>query len=445
VRRSDKKPRSREAFAAVFEEQTRRFSAFELLGITSKEETSPASGQVQAIRPDRQGQVLRSDSPGEIQGLDSRMITRTPELRTVPQETPRPAQALRPDRQGQALTTESPASGQTLDPQQAQTPDGLGLHQTVRPASGQTAKPIGPLVPSLLRPDPRPRAVEDSILLAPLQWAVWQTLQGVAETGHVTSYRAIAKQTNSTIDGVRKAVRVLEKEGVIIRKETVRTAEEQGFRVAVNPNAKVRRGTLNEAKAILKRGLTLGQTSDRQGLILRPDGLRMFVCKNLNIKQTDLAQLLRIPPLDWKIREQTLIQIADALPDMTAIEFRLSLSYLVSQAQQTKTEIRNHNAWVKAAFEKNGKPLVTEREIEARYEKVPLRLEHPRETGQGNTEDLALLRRYLACGPGEREEIDRRAHEKVTPLLNVIAEDKRAGVIEEARLVAVREYFSTKR
>jgi hypothetical protein len=127
---------------------------------------------------------------------------------------------------------------------------------------------------------------------------------------------------------------------------------------------------------------------------------------------------------------------------MTALEFRLSLSYLVSQAQQTKTEIRNHNAWIKAAFEKNGKPLVTEREIEARYEKVPLRLEYPKETGQGNTEDLALLRRYLACGPAEREEIDRHAHERVTPLLKVVAEDKRAGVIEEARLEAVRAYFS---
>lgn len=443
MRRLDKKPRSREAFAAVFEEQTRRFSAFELLGITAQEDASPTSGLAQVIGPDRQTQTLRSESLGEDQSPDSRVLTRIPEPHT-PQEIPRPAQALRPDRQGQALSREGQTSGQTLNPQQEQTPDGQVLRPTVRPGLGQTTEPIALPASSLLGPDPRPLAGEDSILLAPLQWAVWQTLQKVADTGNVTSYRAIAKQTNSTIDGVRKAVRVLEKEGAIIRKETVRTAEEQGFRVAVNPDVKVRKGTLNETKAILKRGLVLGQTSDRRGYILRTDGLSMFVCQNLNIKQTDIAQLLRIPPLEWKIREQTLIQIAHALPEMTAIEFRLSLSYLVSQAQQTKTEIRNHNAWVKAAFEKNGKPLVTEREIEARYEKVPSRLEYPRETGQGNTEDLALLRQYLACGPAEREEIDRRAHEKVTPLLKVVAEDKRAGMIEEARLEAVREYFSTK-
>src|SRR5205823_6407219 len=126
----------------------------------------------------------------------------------------------------------------------------------------------------------------------------------------------------------------------------------QGFCVAVNPSIEIRRGTLSEAKAILKRGLALDQTPDRQGQMLGPDGLRLYVCKNTNIRQTDLAQLLRMSPSEWKIREQTLIQIAEALPEMTAIEFRLSLTYLIEQAKHGKEEIRNPNAWVKAAFEK---------------------------------------------------------------------------------------------
>jgi hypothetical protein len=151
-----------------------------------------------------------------------------------------------------------------------------------------------------------------------------------------------------------------------------------------------------------------------------------------------------MPPLDWKIREQTLIQIADTHPAMTAIEFRLSLAHLIEQAKQAKEIIRNPNAWVKAAFEKNGGPLVTEREIEARYEQTSPRYERqePRQKGQESTEEIELLRWYLACGPEEREKIDRWANEKAAPLLTVIAEDKRAGVIEEARVEAIREHIA---
>src|SRR5262249_46153901 len=159
--------------------------------------------------------------------------------------------------------------------------------------------------------------------------SVWLALQKIDASRGLTTYRQIARETNSTIDGVRKAVRVIQKEGGIQMKETVRSAEEQGFRVSLNRDIAFRRGTLNEAKAILKRGLSLGQTPDGTGQILRPDGLRMYVCLNTNIKQTDIAQLLRIAPPEWKVREQTLIQVANAMPDMTAIEFRLSLVYLI--------------------------------------------------------------------------------------------------------------------
>ena len=113
------------------------------------------------------------------------------------------------------------------DGRRRQTLDGLALHQTVRPSLGQTLESRTQRISSLLGPDPRSHLGEDSILLAPLQWTVWQTLQEVAAAEQVTSYRAIAKHANSTIDGVRKAVQVLEKEGAILRKEIVRTVKEQ--------------------------------------------------------------------------------------------------------------------------------------------------------------------------------------------------------------------------
>ena len=471
MRAADKKPRSREAFAAVFEEQTRRFSAFELLGLSSDAAPpsptlpSPAqdaepewlagrdepftTGPDRPLGPDPSAQALQPNRQGAVQSLDSPNSSSTLDLRPSSSEViTRPAQALRPDRQGQELLPEGPAVDQTLDPQQDQTVDGLVLGQTVRPRLGQTTDLFTSPDLAPLGPDPHPFAggkTVHSTLLAPLQWAVWQVLQEADTAGQVTSYRTIAKRTNSTIDGVRKAIRVLEKERVIVRKETVRTAEEQGFRVAVNPGVTVRRGTLSEAKAILKRGLSLGQTPDRQGQMLGPDGLRLYVCKNINIRQTDLTQLLRMSPPEWKIREQTLVQIAEALPEMTAIEFRLSLTYLIEQAKHGKEEIRNPNAWVKAAFEKNRRPLVTEREIEARFAQSrskPAVL--PETKGEEGQEEVQLFRRYLASSPQDRAAIDRMAEAKATLLLKVVSADKHAGVMEAARLEAVRAYFAQK-
>jgi len=64
------------------------------------------------------------------------------------------------------------------------------------------------------------------------------------------------------------------------------------------------------------------------------------------------------------------------------------------------------------------------------------------EKGQGSAEEIELLRWYLACGAEERAEIDRCADEKAAPLLAVVAEDKRAGVIAEARLEAIRKHVA---
>jgi len=171
----------------------------------------------------------------------------------------------------------------------------------------------------------------------------------------------------------------------------------------------------------------------------------MFVCKNTNIRQTDLAQLLRMSPPEWKIREQTLVQIAEALPEMTAIEFRLSLTYLIDQAKHGKEEVRNPNAWVKAAFEKSRRPLVTEREIEARFAQSRRKPTVLSETkAEGGQEELQLFRLYLASSPQDRAAIDRLAEAKAALLLKVVSADKHAGVMEAARLEAVRTYFAQK-
>src|SRR5262245_31773671 len=87
-----KKANTREAFVAVFEEQTRRFSAFELLGLSAdhppltqqssqEAETlgnfSPSAkaasslSKAEALRPDSEREVLGPDRQVEIQGPDS--------------------------------------------------------------------------------------------------------------------------------------------------------------------------------------------------------------------------------------------------------------------------------------------------------------------------------------------------------------------------------------
>ena len=92
----------------------------------------------------------------------------------------------------------------------------------------------------------------------------------------------------------------------------------------------------------------------------------MYVCnKNTYIQGTDITELLGVCPKKWNIREATLVAIADTYPEMDKTTFRLSLLRAVEQTKEGKPVIRNANAWLKAAFEKNGAPLVTARDIEA--------------------------------------------------------------------------------
>jgi hypothetical protein len=172
----------------------------------------------------------------------------------------------------------------------------------------------------------------------------------------------------------------------------------------------------------------------------------MYVCSNLNIRQTDVVKLLSIPPVEWKIREQTLLQIAEALPEMTALEFSLSLTYLVEQAKTAKEPVRYPNAWIKAAFEKNGGPLVTEREIETRFLHPTVKSEASQRHSLERevSQELDLLRRYLACAPEDRSAIDDLAEHMASPLLKIVSEDKKSGILEEARLTALKEFFSNR-
>ena len=288
--------------------------------------------------------------------------------------------------------------------------------------------------------------------LAPIQWATWEALKEAESSGKLVSYRKLALAITASIRGVRDALAVIEKEGGIRAKVTVRTPDEQGMRIALNTLKPFRPASLKETKGLLKRGGDYRQTVDRKSPALPADGLRLSVCITDYIKQTDVAELLRILPAVWNIRERTLIEIARSFPLMTSLEFRRSLLLLVDQARKNQTVIQNHNAWLKAAFVKNEGPLVTQRMIEAHLDQINQvpklaqtkrhERQEPKEKGQGSTEEIELLRWYLACETEERAKIDRSADEKATPLLAVVADDKRAGVIEEARLEAIREHIA---
>jgi len=156
--------------------------------------------------------------------------------------------------------------------------------------------------------------------------------------------------------------------------------------------------------------------------------------------------LLQIPPAEWKIREQTLLQIADAFPTMTAFEFRLSLRRLVDQAKSGKQAIHNPNAWLKASFERNNGPLVTEREIEIRVRQqeanIPAQL--PTRRPEFETQDLEIMRRYMTASPEDRAEIDQQAEGRVGRLLMTVSLQKHVGLREQARIDCAREFFAAR-
>ena len=143
----------------------------------------------------------------------------------------------------------------------------------------------------------------------------------------------------------------------------------------------------------------------------------MYVCKkNTYIQEEDIKDLLGVCPAEWKIREATLTTIADYYPDMDPTTFRLSLLRAVEQAREGKAKIKHPNAWLKAAFEQNGAPLITARDIEAQVtrgqgaktERVGSSLRLPPPSLATQPEESEVLRRYLAAPEEQRQEIDRQ-------------------------------------
>ena len=336
-----------------------------------------------------------------------------------------------------------------------QAPEDQSLGPTVGPKQGLAPNPqsLGPTVgPSIAEKSLRtngqsqvfPRQGE-GILLAPLQWEVLQVLEGVATSRAIISVRQIANQVGASIEGVKKAIRVLKQVG-ILQTTAVRTAEVQGFQVDLQTTIPVRKGTLNEARGIVKR---LGLTPNGQSQAFRTDPRRMYVCKkNTYIQGLDLTELLRVCPPSWKIREATLITIADSYPDMDKTIFRLSLLRAVEQAKEGKTAVRNANAWLRAAFEKNGAPLITARDIEAqvtRGQGGEVERSAASRTGRpGPTvrqEEDEILRQYMAAPEEQRREIDRRAEEKLKKMSRMVSQvgpDKHQAILVQARIDAAR-------
>ena len=254
-----------------------------------------------------------------------------------------------------------------------------------------------------------------SIPLSELQWAVWQELKRMSQTYQRTCYQDLAKAINQKKRGLQRAIEALKREGAI-KLVHIKSKEFQGFSVEINPSVRFHVGSKKEVYGIVKRGQTVVPRQHGLTVVPRYSEHSMYVCKkNTYIHGEDLTALLQIPPAEWKVREQTLIQVADAFPAMTALEFRLSLRRLIDQAKSGKQAIHNPNAWLKASFERNSGPLVTEREIEVRVrqqeEKIPAQV--PTRRPETEAQDLEAMRRYMTANPEDRAEIDQIAEGRV--------------------------------
>jgi hypothetical protein len=355
--------------------------------------------------------------------------------------------------------TELPADGRPealpADRELRQTVDRKHYRQTVRRSYRQTLAPDSQALPLLLPADRESVVSVDieedyskSIPLAPVQWTVWQVLLGAQNTGKIVSYRMLAQLANASIRGVRDALDVIQREGGIRRRETVRNAQEQGLSIELNHTIPFRSASLTETKALLKRGSNYRQTVDRKSSTLPVDGLRMYVSKY--IRHTDIEEFLRLFPSDWAIREGTLKEIIREFPNMTTFEFRRSLLYLVNQARTGRQPIQNHNAWLKAAFSRNGGPLITERMIEAQLDtlKKETKAEQGRDTREtadpSIQEDFDALRQYLGASADIRATIERTSQERAAPALRMTPTEKHAEIIQQALIDTARELFMKK-
>ncbi|MGE0822912.1 MAG: hypothetical protein AB7G75_27955 [Candidatus Binatia bacterium] len=305
------------------------------------------------------------------------------------------------------------------------------------PADGQTAPETTSLQQSL-----------EAIPLAPVQWAIWEALRRADADDAVISYRKLAHAAGATIRGVRDALAVIEKEGGVRSKVTVRTVDEQGMRIIIDPAKPFKPASLKETKGIIKRGTNYRQTVNRKSAMLPADGLRLSVCITEFIKQTDIAELLRTFPASWNIRERTLVEIARQFPTMTLMEYRRSLSHLVQQATRSIQTIANHNAWLKAAFVRNEGPFVTERMIEAQLDALTQtsrsRMTQP-DDGKAEdpvvTAEFEALRRYIGANSETKSAIESAAEKKTATALRLVPPDRHEQIRQQALIEAAQEYF----
>lgn len=413
----------RNEIRAAIQQRVKRFSAFELLGLDADQPPTPS---VEEVKPSPSAEIL-AEFPSS---LDTTGRSDTSDGLTHPQTVP------------YDVTSDGLTHPQTV-PSDARSDLHISDH-LIQGRSDSTIPHFDPQKEEPLSPSESAH-LTTSIPLAPLQWRVWQMLQNAE--GKVISYQGLASLVKGSIPGIRQAIRVIEREGGIFSRHTVREKTQdgavlQGFRVVLNHTIVFHPISTQESHKLQQR--KAGNYDVSKGLIQPPsdisDGLRMYVCNKIH---TYMPELLRLCPPDWQIREQTLVKIAEAFPEMSALEFRRSLRYLVEQSKTTKQTIQNPNAWLKAAFERNGGPLITERMIEAQIDQrsSPTPTERTLPTAETDP-DLEVLRRYVAASMEEKAAIDRLADERVGRLLETVADDKHDGIREQARIECAREFFA---
>jgi hypothetical protein len=390
------------------------------------------------IRPNNEDQFRRPTLKG---GFDifSRVGATEPSevqnsaLRPVNEDFP-----LTPDRQGEELTPDRQQKPLTSDRQKPLTLKGKRLPLT--PSKRLPPTPIGKKSEEL--PPDRQSQVNfpptPTIFLAPLQWRVLQVLQEIENNSEIYTYRDIAAWVGGKREGVKSAVEVLRKVGAVLDFKIVRTAKAQGVRFRLNREQHFMETSLEKSKGLSKRGSDFALTVGGRG---EASSTSMYV------EKTYIRELLGVLPDAWEIREQTLLQIWRLLPNMSRLEFRRSLLNLIEQAK-SGPEIKNPNAWLRGAFERNGGPIVTEAMIEAQIERRPSSVHKAYDVDKDRADkeriavELEVLHRYLVANAEEKEQIDNMAEERLGRLLITIAPDKHAGIREQARLECAREYFA---
>jgi hypothetical protein len=278
-----------------------------------------------------------------------------------------------------------------------------------------------------------------AIPLSPVQWQVLQLLHELESHAEICSYRDIATRINGKREGVKSAVQVLHKVGAFLEFSIVRTAKTQGIQFRLDPTKQFHETSLRKSKGLPKRGSHFPLTVGGRG----EASTRMYVSSSL-YRNTYIRDLLKLFPPHWQIREQTLQQIWRGSPNMSGLEFRRSLLHLIEQTK-TGPEVKNPNAWLKGAFERNSGPIITESMIEAQLERRPAPIPKITDVDKDRrVEEAEVLHAYLAADTEAKAQIDRMAEERIDRLLKRISSEKHAGVREQARLECAREFFATK-